>query len=329
MKKLILVLAALSLTSLAYAQGSEKNGFSADFSVVSRLEANPWIDFSGSTTQTGINMGSSSLYFQGDGQFTNNLSFSFMLNPVNTDPASLYENTFRSDDFNWLNWATLTYTLGDFSFTAGKSYFYCATFEEDDYDYDRYAFLSSSVWNNFPIYQWGAQIGWQPTEAFNVALNAFTSPYGEYIFKSGLFGFSGIASAELNGLAAKLGGAFMQDGAGNWVPVLSFGLKAEVGRFSFVNDFYSQVCDPLVLFKDVISDAAKITFALSDTWNFSANFVADIFKGLTDPVQVYHVGAVCEYFPLEGLRLHAMAGYSTEKLASFSIGATYNFSFSL
>ena len=68
MKKLILVLAALSLTSLAYAQGSEKNGFSADFSVVSRLEANPWIDFSGSTTQTGIDMGSSSLYFQGDGQ---------------------------------------------------------------------------------------------------------------------------------------------------------------------------------------------------------------------------------------------------------------------
>ncbi len=100
MKRLILVLAALSLSSLALAQGSEKDGFSADFSVVSRLEANPWIDFSGSPTQSGIDMGSSSLYFLGDGQITKNLSFSFMLNPLTTDRATLYQNTFRSDDFD-------------------------------------------------------------------------------------------------------------------------------------------------------------------------------------------------------------------------------------
>lgn len=330
MKRLILVLAALSLSSLALAQGSEKDGFSADFSVVSRLEANPWIDLNGSPTQSGINMGSSSLYFLGDGQITNNLSFSFMLNPVNTDPASLYENTFRSDDFNWLNWASLTYSFGDFSVSAGKSYWFCATFEEDDYDFDRYSFLSTSVWNNFPIYQWGVQIGWQPTEAFNVALNAFTSPYGEYCFKSGLFGFSGIASAELNGLAAKLGGAFMQDGAGNWVPVATCGLKAEVGKFTFVNDIYSQAWSELAGgFMNYVSDGMCISYRHNDQWNFSAHFIIDVYESVPDPIQEYRAGAVCEYFPLEGLRLHAMAGYSTDKLASFSIGATYNFSFSL
>ena len=330
MKRLILVLAALTLTSLAFAQGSEKDGFSADFSVVSRLEANPWIDFSGSPTQTGIDLGSSALYFSGDGQITNNLSFSFMLNPVNADPALLYQNTFRSDDFNWLNWASLTFSFGDFSITAGKSYFFCATFEEDDYDYDRYAFLSTAVWNNFPIYQWGAQFGWEPSENFSVAANVFTSPYGDYIFKSGLFGFSGIASGEMKGLGAKLGGAFMQDGAGNWVPVISCGLKAEVGKFTLVNDFYSQTWALTGGFSDVLSDGMTLSYRHNDQWNFSTSFIVDYYDMLPNPVADYRFGALCEYTPLEGLRLHAMAGYSGEQqFASFVVGATYNFSFSL
>lgn len=330
MKRFVLFLAALSLTSLAQAQGSENNGFAADFSVVSRLEANPWINFSGSPKK-GIDLGSSSLYFLGDGQFTENLTFSFMLNPLNTDPAALYDNTFRGDGFNWLNWASLTWSFGDFSLTAGKSYFYCATFEEDDYDYDRYAFLSSSVWNNFPIYQWGAAFGWQPSEQFSLSANVFTSPYGEYIFTSGLFGFSGIASCEMGGLSAKLGAAVMPDGRGNWIPVISCGLKAEVGQFTFINDFYSKACDEYDFFMDSLSDVLSIAYRPSEKWNFSGHFAVDLFKTVPDPVASYRAGAVCEFFPLEGLRLHAMAGYEagSDNRAVFSLGATYNFSFSL
>ena len=330
MKRLILVLAALSLSSLALAQGSEKDGFSADFSVVSRLEANPWIDFSGSPTQSGIDMGSSSLYFMGDGQITKNLSFSFMLNPLNTDPATLYQNTFRSDDFDWLNWASLTYSFGDFSVSAGKSYWFCATFEEDDYDFDRYAFLSTSVWNGYPMYQWGAGLSWAPSDAFSVSANAFTSPYGDYFFKSGLFGFAGIASCEMKGLSALVGIATMQDGAGGWVPVATCGLKAEVGKFTLVNDIYSQTWSNLGDgFMDFISDGMSISYRHNDQWNFSAHFIIDLYEAYPDPIQEYRAGAVCEYSPIEGLRLHAMAGVDNNKTAAFSIGATYNFSFSL
>lgn len=329
MKRLILVLALLSLSSLAIAQGSEKDGFTADFSVVSRIEANPWIDFSGSPTQTGIDMGSSSLYFLGDGQITENLSFSFLINPLNTDPAALYNNTFRSDDFNWLNWASLTYSFGDFSVTAGKSYWYCATFEEDDYDYDRHSFLSTSVWNNFPIYQWGAGLSWTPSESFGVSANAFTSPYGDYIFKSGLFGFSGIVSCEMKGLGALVGAAAIPDGTGNWIPVISCGLKAEVGKFTLVNDFYSQAWDNG--FMDILSDGMSISYRHNDQWNFSGHFIIDYYQLIPDPSADYHMGVVCEYTPLEGLRLHAMAGYQPggDAMAAFSVGATYNFSFSL
>ena len=330
MKRLILVLAALSLSSLALAQGSDKDGFSADFSVVSRLEANPWIDFSGSPTQTGIDMGSSSLYFLGDGQITENLSFSFLINPLNMDPAPLYGNTFRSDDFNWLNWASLTYSFGDFSVTAGKSYWFCATFEEDDYDFDRYSFLSTSVWNNFPIYQWGAGLSWAPSESFSLSANAFTSPYGDYIFKSGQFGFSGVAACEMKGLSALVGFATMQDGAGGWVPVASCGLKAEVGKFTLVNDIYSQAWNELTgCFTDWISDGMSISYRHNDQWNFSAHFIIDVLEAVPDPIQNYRAGAVCEYTPIEGMRLHAMAGVDSNRMASFSIGATYNFSFSL
>jgi len=332
MKRLILVLAYLSLSSLAIAQGSEKDGFTADFSVVSRLEGNPWIDFSGSPTQTGIDMGSSSLYFLGDGQITENLSFSFLINPLNTDPAALYNNTFRSDDFNWLNWASLTYSFGDFSVTAGKSYWYCASFEEDEYDYDSYAFLNTSVWNNFPIYQWGAGLSWAPTESFSLSANTFTSPYGDYIFKSGLFGFSGIAACEMKGLSAMLGFGIMPDGTGEWVSLMTCGLKAEVGAFTLVNDFYSKVWNPLVGFADGISDALGISWAYNDKWNFGTRFVIDSYQVLSDYDQDFRAGLICEYRPIEDLRLHATAGYEFGDIASyaaFSIGATYTLSFSL
>lgn len=326
MKRLTLVLAVLSLSSLVYAQEAEKDGFAADFSVVSRLEVN------GIPAESGVNLGSSALYLQGDGQFTKNLSFSFMLNPLNSEPADLYNTTFRSDSFNWLNWASLTYSFGDFSITAGKSYFYTATFEEDEYDYDSYSFLNTSVWNNFPIYQWGVQFGWQLSESFNMNLSAFTSPYGDHPFSSNRFGFAGVATMELSDMQAKVGASLMQDGAGDWFPLLSAGVTASVGPLSMTDDFYSKACDETLLFVDGFSNVFSCKYQQSETWNLALRFATDYYKTSVLNGFDYRIGLVGEYFPLDGLRVHALAGYETGAVAegfAFTAGLTYTFSFSL
>ena len=97
----------------------------------------------------------------------------------------------------------------------------------------------------------------------------------------------------MKGLGALVGAAAIPDGTGNWIPVISCGLKAEVGKFTLVNDFYSQAWDNG--FMDILSDGMSISYRHNDQWNFSGHFIIDYYQLIPDPSADYHMGVVCEY----------------------------------
>lgn len=189
MKKFLLLATATLCCSLAFAQGAEdEEGTTLLF--IPRVDVNPYLS-TGKGLESSFGLGNTSFYslFEG-GIGSSNFSYSVEAHWLSSEPAILYANTWRSDDFNWLDWANITYSLGDFDFTVGKDILALGTFEVDDYDFDCHADLYSTLWNNFPVYQWGAKVGYNVNDNNLVALQVVTSPYGEKPFQSKLFAYS-------------------------------------------------------------------------------------------------------------------------------------------
>ena len=93
MKKLLVTAASMLLCFLALSQeANELGGSSAELSVVARGEY-----------LYGDPLGNSSLYTLLDGSISEHFSYSIANHWLSSDPVSLYTNTFRSDDVNWLD----------------------------------------------------------------------------------------------------------------------------------------------------------------------------------------------------------------------------------
>ena len=124
-------------------------------SVIPRLDLNP-VFF----TETGgggeFTLGNTSLYSLFEGNITDNLSFSVAnhwagfdsVHDVFATTKDLYAYTLRSDSTNWLDWAYLTYSVGNFAFTLGKDIITTGGLEFDDYDFEVHPSLVSSYWQN-------------------------------------------------------------------------------------------------------------------------------------------------------------------------------------
>ena len=145
------VLFAFLLVSCAvFAQDDEPQS-EGTLLIVPRLDFDPAYDEDGAWT---FDLGSTSLYTLFEGNLTRNLSFSvcnhwFAFNTSIDDAIELYQNTWRSDNYNWVDWANLTYKMGRFFLSAGKDYIRIANFEIEDYDYDSHWQMNSYLWNTF------------------------------------------------------------------------------------------------------------------------------------------------------------------------------------
>ena len=142
-------------TPAAAAQEADNSGRSVELSVIPRLDLNP-VFFTEAGGGGEFTLGNTSLYSLFEGNITDNLSFSVAnhwagfdsVHDVFATTKDLYAYTLRSDSTNWLDWAYLTYSVGNFAFTLGKDIITTGGLEFDDYDFEVHPSLVSSYWQN-------------------------------------------------------------------------------------------------------------------------------------------------------------------------------------
>ena len=154
MKKFLVVcVAALLPCFLASAQEADDAGTGVGLSVIPRIDLTPEFYPDGGHSFT---LGNSSLYSLFEGNISESVSFSVANHWAGfystekallfEDTKALYKNTLKRTG-NWLDWANVTFTTGNFSFTLGKDMVTMGGIEFDDYDFDIDPILVSSLWN--------------------------------------------------------------------------------------------------------------------------------------------------------------------------------------
>lgn len=352
MKKYLLVCIATFILLPSFqlhSQEAEERGGVA-LTIVPRLD----LDATFTGEGTGFGLGASSLYSLLEGDITPWLSFSVSNHWLSSSPAELYAidgegaNIFRSDYPNWLDWAYLTFKLGQFSITAGKQAMTIGSFEFDEYDWDPHPALMSGLWNNFFSYQWGGKLAWaNDSENTSLSLQYTASPFGERPFADGPVLGSTLSLEwrgeygpyrniwSLTALGAMAAGA---DGGAAPLPLVAcLGNRLDLGDFTLGFDWYSKSGSAESIFNEGGTFLASVEYNPSEKWNFllkggreMASWSQSVI--LPDGGTEYSFrrgenwfgGASVHYFPIENLRLHASAGYSGfYKATTATVGLLY------
>ena len=177
MKKFLVVCAVMMLPCfLVHAQEAEDAGRGAVLSFIPRFDAGALYDKD--AKEASFSFGNTSFYTLFEGNISDKWSFSVMNHwLVSTyDESSfkdaIWENTknaynlcwpFRGRDYsdwNFCDWAYVTFSPGPFEFSLGKQTTLMGGFEYEDYDYDVNTIIASSIWSNVPCYRWAFTPAW-------------------------------------------------------------------------------------------------------------------------------------------------------------------------
>ncbi len=349
-RTLALLVAVLSYFS-AFAQEVEPSGSNIpEFTVVPRIDLNPYIPVGkGHGRDASFDLGNTSLYTFLEGSIGEHFSYSMSNHWLSTDPKALYENSLRSDDCNWLDWLTLSYSVGGFSFTLGKDMLSIGGFELDAYDVDSHYNISSTMWHNLAIYQWGGKVEYTtPSEDSTIAFQFASSPFGEHPFASKLFTYLLYWTGEYGCYSPIWSANFMEYERGRFISILSLGNRFDIGDFAIELDYMNRANSIKDFFKQDMSVVARAAynhndkfevfvkggyerggmdfFGYGDEWELDGSIVP---SGIMADKDYLFYGAGIHYYPLhesQDLRLHAViAGNNYANDISVTVGATYFF----
>ena len=300
--------------------GADDSGRGVGLSIIPRFDFN----YNGEFT-----LGDSSLYSLIEGDLSDVFSLSICNHWLAADVESisaLYNNTLRTDDVNWLDWAYLTANLGSFSISLGKQPMTFGGFEFDAYDFESHSFLNSSVWNNLQVYQWGAKFDWtNESENTTLSLQATTSPYGVRPVKSKLFNYALEWRGEY-GSFRNIWSAVAVQRENDFFPLLSFGQQFDLSESLTVGlDVYDAVSDDVNMLMKGVTMIPSIIFNPSESFQLRARIGAEL--NLNDNNKDVVAGLDGFWFPIpdnEQLRLHFATGYRhDENLLAVTLGAIY------
>ena len=352
MKRLLVVCAASLLPCfLVSAQEADNAGRSVELSVIPRLDLNPTFSPGGSA---GFTLGNTSLYSLFEGNITENLSFSVanhwaafdQLEDVFEPTKALYRNTLYSYDTNWLDWAYLTYSFGQFDVTLGKDMITTGGLEFDDYDFEVHPSLVSSYWHALACYQWGAKLGFTtPSESDAISFQVTTSPFGERPFASKLFNYSLEWRGEHGALETIWSATALGTAPGEFQPVFTLGQRLNFDSISVGLDAFSVIGDEdeeeNVILRKGITLMPSILWSPSEKFDILAkagyeNYAQEMGEDIT--YKHWWAGLACHWYPLKDshdLRIHAVAAYRPESEyflipldnpLSVTVGLLYNIS---
>ena len=351
MKRLLVVCAASLLPCfLVSAQEADNSGRSVELSVIPRLDLNPTF----STEKGGgaeFTLGNTSLYSLFEGNLTENLSFSVAnhwaafddVNDILGSTKALYQNTLYSYDVNWLDWAYMTYSFGNFAVTLGKDMITTGGLEFDDYDFEVHPALQSSYWHELACYQWGGKFAFTtPSEEDSFSFQVTTSPFGERPFASKLFNYSLEWRGEHGPLETIWSATALGTEPGKFQPVFCLGQRLNFDSWTFGLDAFSVIGDEdedeNVFLRKGITLMPSVMFSPSEKLEILAkggyeNYAQELGEDRT--FKHWWAGLACHWYPIENLRVHAVAAYRPESeffmapLAnplSLTVGVLYNIS---
>lgn len=330
MKKILVVCAACLLSCfLVRAQGVDNSGRGVGLTVIPRIDLTP--NFPLEKGGNGeFTFGDSSLYSLVEGNISDAFSFSIANHWLASDVdaiKALYQNTWRSDDVNWLDWAYLTFTTGNVSISAGKQVMTIGAFEFDAYDYEVHSFLNSTLWNTFNCYQWGAKVDWtNDPENTTLGFQVTTSPYGERPFSSKLFNYS----AEWRGSYGDFENIWsitaVQRGSNDFYPVLSLGQRYTIEKATFGLDAFNVVGSEQTIMRRGATLVATLTYAANEQFNVTGHIVAEACTSGVRNKDLL-LGFDANWFPIKSdpsFRVHAAAGWRHDlNMVSLTLGALY------
>ena len=127
--------------------------------------------------------GGDGVYLNIEGKIAKNLSYSLCQRffSAHGEDDSAFDNT---------DWLTLSYDVGQFSFTAGKDIVMLGSYEYDAYDIDSYFDMNSMFYNSFSSYQWGVKVAWLPSENSSFAIQVTNSPFSFYPKEDNLYAYN-------------------------------------------------------------------------------------------------------------------------------------------
>ena len=346
MKRLLVLLVATLCYFSTYAQEAKADCI-PDFIVTPRFDINPYAP-THHNGYKGFDFGNTSLYtfLEGSvGDFSYSMSNHWLSNDWESSKA-LYNNAFRSDDVDFIDWLTLSYSVGQFTFTLGKDMLSIGTWELDYYDVDVHTSLVSPLWHKLAIYQWGGNVEYTTKdESTTLRFQFGTSPFGERPFASKLFTYSLYWTGEYGYFSPIWSVNFMENEPGKFVNIIALGNAFSMGDFTLELDYMNRATSVKNFFNQEFSISAQLLYNHNDKIEVFAkggyeNFNnSDIFgyeeegwfiptDGLATP-RYWYVGGGVHYFPLKesrDLRLQAVAAYNNfAKSVSITIGATYHF----
>lgn len=349
MKRLLVLLVATLGYFCTYAQEVKEDSRTPDFVVTPRFDVNPYAPIKGG--YSGFDFGNSSLYTFLDGS-VGDFSYSFAGHWFSSDWAStkaLYENAFRSDDVDFIDWLTLSYQVGQFGFTVGKDMLAIGTWELDYYDVDVHTSLVSPFWHKMAIYQWGGEVNYtSKDESTWLRFQFGTSPFGERPFASKLFTYSLYWSGEYGCFSPIWSTNFVEYERGKFLNIIALGNSFSVGDFTIEVDYMNRASSVKRFFNQEWSISGQLLYNYkdkveafvkggyenynSDLFGYEYESADDIWFIPTDNSlcpKYWYAGCGIHYFPLResrDLRLHAVAAYNSfANSVSISLGATYHF----
>ncbi len=337
MKRLFVLFAFLLLSCTAFVQDLKAQS-EGTLLIVPRVDLDPSYD-----GDWYFDLGSTSLYTLFEGNLTKNLSFSvcnhwFAFSTDIEDAADLYRNTWRSDNCNWVDWANLTYKMGNFFLSAGKDYMRIANFEIEEYDYDSHWQMNSFLWNNFQVYQWGGRLGWQnEDEDLTISLQVTTDPIMVHPFNTPHpLDYAYTFNTFYEGETLSLMGSVTHSGLWGWI--------GAAGAKVALSDALSLQTD-INLSSFSRSASLRMDASLSEQFELIAKLGYEHLDYTWTAYGGHHLfgGVACNWYPLRDshdLRVHLMAApsvtfhRSADRIVNpstlyLSLGATYFFEFNI
>ena len=291
--------------------------------------------------------GGDGFYLNIDGKISKHFSYSLCqkLFSQHGEDGSVFDNT---------DWLTLSYDIGQFTFTAGKDVLMVGSFEYDAYDIDSYFDMNSMFYNSFSCYQWGAKAMWtNRNETTSLAFQITNSPFSYapkeeniYSYNLGWYGYwdnyESIWSVN-----------FMEYAPGQFAKMIAWGNTFHIGDLSLGVD--------CIMHSDDFSIANNTTINFMPSYEFekvrlfgklgweqcTGELPYDLWGEYLSPEDMiaandetlttlpaflipgndyWYYGAGVEYFPVESVRLHAVwASNNYTKRHTINVGATWRF----
>ena len=295
--------------------------------------------------------GGDGLYLNVDGKISKHFSYSLCqkLFSQHGEDDSVFDNT---------DWLTLSYDIGQFTFTAGKDVLMVGSFEYDAYDIDSYFDMNSMFYNSFSCYQWGAKAMWtNRSETTSLAFQITNSPFSYapkeeniYSYNLGWYGY-------WNSYESIWTCNFMEYAPGQFAKMIALGNTFHIGDLSLGvdcimhSDDFSSATNTTINFMPSYEFGDKFRLFGKVGWervgenlpyDFWGEYLSSEDMILANEENIYTLpaflvsgkdywfyGAGLEYFPLKenkSIRLHAAwASNNYTNRHSINIGLTWKF----